>query len=450
MSGKKVIVVGAGCAGLMAAHTLRKHGVDVIVLEASEFIGGRCRNYVKNGYNIACGAGVTEPQCKTTYKICQEMGIADEMIQLKTPKVGFYRNGKAHYLLVSGGIKDHLKNLPETLRFRGIPFAAYPQIAKLLFALMKRVRGCDAENVNFDSLLDLGNTSAYDFALQHGGPEAVASFTDIFLNCMVLSRSEYVTISHIIALLAYMEGISTMKRGMGSLTEGLYEIVKDSVSLSTPVKKIVIEGKKVKGVETQEGFIDADQVICATDAVIAQQIMPELPDTMRKPLETCKYSSTYSYTLCTRERVTPDNVIGLSFRRSDDPKFSAIFEASGFAEGVQPPGSGILVAFTAGWLDNYWGRFTPEEREKAVIKEVQKYFPKLPGKPDLVEAIRWDRAINLESPGQFPAIHELLKSHMRDVKGLYLAGEYLFIIASTEGAFATGEKAANMVIEDGS
>ena len=40
MSGKKVIVVGAGCAGLMAAHTLRKQGVDVIVLEASEFIGG--------------------------------------------------------------------------------------------------------------------------------------------------------------------------------------------------------------------------------------------------------------------------------------------------------------------------------------------------------------------------------------------------------------------------
>jgi oxygen-dependent protoporphyrinogen oxidase len=450
MSGKKAIVVGAGCAGLMAAHTLRKQGVDVIVLEASEFIGGRCRNYVKNGYNISCGAVMTEPQWKTTYILCQELGITDEMVQLKKARMGFYRNGKAHYLLLKGGIIDHLKSLPDTLRFRGIPFAAYPQIVKLIFAIMKRARGCDVENMNLDSLLDLGNTSAYDFAMQHGGPEAVASFTEIFLNSMVLSRSENVTISHIIALMAYMEGVSAMKRGMGSLTEGLYEMVKDSVRLSTPVKKIMIEGKKVKGVETQEGFIDADQVICATDAVIAQQIMPGLPDTMKKPLETCKYSSTYSYTLCTRERVTPDNIIGLSFRRSDDPKFAGIGETAGHVEGWQPPGSSVLVALTAGWHDDYWGRFTPEDREKTVIKAVQKYFPKLPDKPDLVEAIRWDRAINLESQGQFPAIHELLKSHMRDVKGLYLAGEYLFLIASTEGAFATGEKAAHMVIEDGS
>jgi protoporphyrinogen/coproporphyrinogen III oxidase len=34
MSNKKVIVVGAGCAGLSATYTLRKHGVDVITFES--------------------------------------------------------------------------------------------------------------------------------------------------------------------------------------------------------------------------------------------------------------------------------------------------------------------------------------------------------------------------------------------------------------------------------
>ena len=36
---------------------------------------------------------------------------------------------------------------------------------------------------------------------------------------------------------------------------------------------------------------------------------------------------------------------------------------------------------------------------------------------------------------------------MSDVKGLYLAGEYLFLIAGTEGALATGKKAAEMVLK---
>jgi protoporphyrinogen/coproporphyrinogen III oxidase len=68
--------------------------------------------------------------------------------------------------------------------------------------------------------------------------------------------------------------------------------------------------------------------------------------------------------------------------------------------------------------------------------------------PKITKVFRWDRAINLESPGQFVAIQDLLKNHARDVRGLYLSGEYLFLIASTEGALATGKKAAEMAVDD--
>jgi len=43
MSAKKVVIIGAGCAGLSAAYTLRKHGADVIVYEATSVAGGRCQ-----------------------------------------------------------------------------------------------------------------------------------------------------------------------------------------------------------------------------------------------------------------------------------------------------------------------------------------------------------------------------------------------------------------------
>ena len=41
MSQKRVIVVGAGMAGIMATRTLHEAGYDVIALEARDRIGGR-------------------------------------------------------------------------------------------------------------------------------------------------------------------------------------------------------------------------------------------------------------------------------------------------------------------------------------------------------------------------------------------------------------------------
>ncbi|MGC2493796.1 MAG: FAD-dependent oxidoreductase [Candidatus Binatus sp.] len=43
MPNKKVVVVGAGMAGLSAAYRLRKAGVDVTVLESNDHVGGRVR-----------------------------------------------------------------------------------------------------------------------------------------------------------------------------------------------------------------------------------------------------------------------------------------------------------------------------------------------------------------------------------------------------------------------
>ncbi len=55
--GKKVIVIGAGIAGLAAAHTLRSLGAEVIVFEAESYIGGRIRTDHSMGAPFEYGAG---------------------------------------------------------------------------------------------------------------------------------------------------------------------------------------------------------------------------------------------------------------------------------------------------------------------------------------------------------------------------------------------------------
>jgi hypothetical protein len=113
-----------------------------------------------------------------------------------------------------------------------------------------------------------------------------------------------------------------------------------------------------------------------------------------------------------------------------------------------PPGKESFGVVTAakGWTE--LEPLPPDERRRRIIKEAQRFFPNLPDEPGVTLTQKWDRAINLDGPGQFNAIEDLKKNHMNDVQGLHLAGEYLFLVACTEGAFSTGEEAAKAVIAD--
>lgn len=448
MAKKKIVVIGAGCAGLSAAFNLKKAAVDFVVLEASDRPGGRCWNMRRDGFLLPIGAGMTEKQWAVTQELVKELGMSDEVRTADNMRVGVWRNGKM-YTLFAGRPMAMVKSIPEYLRFRGWPIRAYPQMAKVVFAMLRYMLKVDRKTRDFSPLLELGDVSTAQFALEHGGPEILDHFFSPVLGTMVLARPEDVAIAHLMALAYVGRGVCVMENGMGSINEALYERVKDDVRLSTPVTRVVLEGNRVTGVETPEGFIEADQVICTTDAVLTRQLIPDLPDTIRKPLETCGYSSSYNYIFGLAKRVTPQYLAVTMIPGSEQSILSTIFELAGTG-GMKtaPEGAGLLYCFTGGWHDVELGLLSEDERRRRVIEEVQKFWPEFPDEPMFTECIRWDRAINLESPGQFPAIHEFLKHHSRDVKGLYLAGEHLYLIACTEGAFATGEEAARMALGD--
>jgi lysine-specific histone demethylase 1 len=53
-----VIVIGAGVAGLAAAQQLKRFGMDVVVLEARDRVGGRIATFRKNQFVADLGAMV--------------------------------------------------------------------------------------------------------------------------------------------------------------------------------------------------------------------------------------------------------------------------------------------------------------------------------------------------------------------------------------------------------
>jgi protoporphyrinogen/coproporphyrinogen III oxidase len=286
MSPKKVVIIGAGCAGLSAAYQLRKQGIDFVLFEASGLVGGRCRTEYEQGYEFIAGAGSTEPQWETTFQYLKELGLEDRIYSIQKQRYGFVRNGKIRTIFMGGTFGDTIRHLPETIHFifTGFPFKAYLHLLKVLSPMGKYLKKIDVKSHNYEALSEISDMSTEEFCQKYGAPLASEWFFHSLLSMMVLARPKDISIAHPITLFSLMQGMRSMKGGLGTITAGLYEKVKENVKLNTPVLKVVIKDNQVIGVETRDGFIEADQVICGLDAFDARRIIPYLPDSMRKPL----------------------------------------------------------------------------------------------------------------------------------------------------------------------
>ena len=111
-------------------------------------------------------------------------------------------------------------------------------------------------------------------------------------------------------------------------------------------------------------------------------------------------------------------------------------------------GATFFHTFTASWHEDEIEGLSDEERNAHVAAEVAKFFPEAMEKAELVGANFMPRAISLVPAGSFEIITDLVENHLDDVEGLYLGGEYLFLVACTEGAWDTGKKAGLKMIAD--
>jgi hypothetical protein len=68
-------IVGAGLAGLYAAYKLRKLGLQVIVYEKNDRIGGRIGTVCFAGRDVPTGAGVVREKDRLMKNLCAELGV---------------------------------------------------------------------------------------------------------------------------------------------------------------------------------------------------------------------------------------------------------------------------------------------------------------------------------------------------------------------------------------
>lgn len=244
------------------------------------------------------------------------------------------------------------------------------------------------------------------------------------------------------SLFNFSRGLLALKGGFGSLTDKLHEECSDEVRLSSRVKRIVVDGLVVKGVDTDEGFVEADAVICATTAGIARDIIDDMPDGMRKALETVRYSKCRHICFCLEDRLLPRGWYAGAIPRKAGSFLPAIVDSSEKTPDHAPPGAGQVHCFTYGRRASEYDDLPDKKLAELMMEEVRRFIPSMPDKPLFYLHCRWDEAICLEPPGMLAAIERLRSGDCGKVRGLYFAGSYMRLLSSVEGSLRSGEEAA--------
>lgn len=270
-----VVVVGGGLSGLVAARDLVDAGIDVVLVEARDEIGGRTRRCVRaNGRTIERGAEFTGPLQPTMLALAEEFGIAVEpMPMLADPEhVGAF-------VRVTGGERHvepfPLAGDPEALEAYGVAAAELDALVRDLpaEAAWTDPRAHDLDRQTVGGWLDAHVThpvarAALEFELAAAGPADEAS---LLATLAFLARH------------GGMEGFATalpsrFAGGSSAIALRLAEIVGARILLSAPARRIAQTDTGVT-VETDRGSIAAQAVIVAVEPNLVEAIAfdPPLP-----------------------------------------------------------------------------------------------------------------------------------------------------------------------------
>ncbi len=89
----RIAVVGAGVAGLTAAYELGKAGVDVLVLEGSDRIGGKLKLAEVGGLTLDVGAETVLARRPEATDLFAELGLGDTVVHPATTAAAIWTRG---------------------------------------------------------------------------------------------------------------------------------------------------------------------------------------------------------------------------------------------------------------------------------------------------------------------------------------------------------------------
>jgi len=334
MTAPKIIVIGAGMAGLSAAWRLTRAGVDVTVYEKSSRVGGRVFTDIVNGTMAEAGAQFIANFYSNTRRIIRDIGLQDEVIPIAGHS-GIVRDG--HLFELRYDVRSALSPLIGTM--------SKIKLARVLPQLITHWSNLDIHALNRAHGIDTANLAEYSH--RQLDSDVLEHLLEPVLSGMFYWTPEETSQAMLFILLKAGAGMRllTIRGGLGRLPSEIAKSLNIQLNEQVVEVELVDSGRYVCRVATRDGEIDqfADGIVCSIPALEVPRLFADLESPDRAFFERVTYSSTVSVQIGVNQRM-PQAVYGIFFpRREPQTRYLAAATVESAKYPMQSPSNRDVV-----------------------------------------------------------------------------------------------------------
>ncbi|XP_077150932.1 amine oxidase [flavin-containing] B-like isoform X1 [Ranitomeya variabilis] len=451
-----VIVIGGGISGLSAAKLLTEAGLNVIVLEARDRVGGRThtiRN--KEVQYVDVGGAYVGPTQNRLLRMAKELGV-------ETYKV--YLNG---HLLQHTKVRRAMAG--KSYKFQGAFPPAYNPLVFLDYNNFMRTMDHWGSEIPADApwkaphAKDWDNMSMRAFIDKVCWTRAGRRFAELFVNLVVTAETQqvstlwflwYVRIGGGTARIFSTDNGGQERKfvgGSGQISEKIMARLQDRVKLERPVIRLVQSGEVVIVETLNHEVYQSKFVISAIPPVLTTKIHfnPELPSVRNQLIHRLPMGSVIKCMVYYKEAFWRKmGFCGCMMIEDEDTPI-------GFTlDDTKPDGSApAIIGFILSRKASLFANLSKEERKRKICE----YYAKVMGTEEALHPVHYeekDWCKEQYSGGCYtayfpPGIMTQFGSIIRKPVGnLYFAGTETATVWSgyMEGAIEAGERAAREIM----
>lgn len=419
---KHTIIIGGGIAGLSAAYYLKKHGVEITLLERESSVGGAIRTVLKHDrYLLELGPNTFLSSSDAIHELSRELSIDHQLVANETKKRFVFHGAKLRE--VPTGPVQFLKS--SILSRRGK--------LRVLFEPFIRKRAD-------------GDESLAAFVTRRAGRELLEALVDPFVSGVYAGDPYQLEIKSVFPRIVEIEqkygslfkgmrhlkgdvgsrSLLSFKWGMESLPSRLHDLMQRNIRTNASVENIerLPSGKWMVYTTPHGEGIAADAVTIATPACEAGRLlMPHAPDIF-SPMMGIPYVSLAVVHTVFRRMEIANALDGFGFlipRKEKIRLLGSIWSSSLFPNRA-PNGETLLTSFIGGATDPHAVDLDDHELLTHVLSGLEQTMD-IRVQPRFYHITRIPQAIPQYTMGHSSRLNEI-NSCLKKLPGIFLTGSY--------------------------